>query len=134
MRVVVLPVLLVLSCVEGSSSESGDGDIGNVTGTASCETDPAGLTPQYSCDSTATTGQCVDYLEGFDTSAMDVTCSALQGTAALAEACNVPNALGRCCQLLNGQWFVTHYAKDNGSGLSPVELQGICESGGGTWY
>ena len=135
MRLLNLTTLVALSCVSGSSSKSNSlEDTNSATVVASCDTDPVGITPQYSCDSTDTTGQCVDYLESFDTSTMDTTCTALQGNAALSIACDVPDSIGRCCQLLNGQWFVTHYAQENSSGLEANDLQSFCESGGGIWY
>jgi hypothetical protein len=101
---------------------------------ASCDVDPAGVTVQYRCDSTATSGQCVDYIEGFDTSTMDATCDGLSGVATLGEACSVASSLGRCCSVLNTQWYVTHYADGADAPLSAGELQTICETSGSVWF
>ena len=134
MRIYSISIILMLSCVTSSSKSDSSEDINDSTISASCETDPVGITPQYSCDSTTTTGQCVDYLEGFDTSTMDTICSALQGNATLGSPCDVPNEIGRCCQLLNGQWLVTHYSDDNSTELESENLQSYCQDIGGNWY
>ena len=97
--------ILILACT-GSSSDDDTGELsdsGPGSAGASCEADPDGVSVQYRCDSTETSGQCVDYLEGFDVANMDAACDALGGTATLDEACNVESALGRCCSLMNGQ-------------------------------
>ena len=131
-----LMAILILACT-GSSSDDDTGELsdsGPGSAGASCEADPDGVSVQYRCDSTETSGQCVDYLEGFDVANMDVACDALGGTATLDEACDVESALGRCCSLMNGQWSVTHYADTADAPLSASELQGFCESAGGSWF
>ena len=65
---------------------------------------------------------------------MDVTCNALGGLAALDVACSVAPALGRCCTVLNSQWFVIHYADVADAPLSVSGLQASCESSGSIWY
>lgn len=135
MRFLSLIHFLTLSCVSSSSTKSDSSSSSYVsTPTASCETDPTGFTPQYSCDSSNTTGQCVDYLEGFDSSTMDVTCLTLQGNVSVSVGCDLTNEIGRCCQLMNEQWFVTHYLEGNSSGLEATELQAFCEDAEGSWF
>ena len=127
----------ILACASSSSDETGSEQEDTDTvesGMASCDADPDGAVVQYRCDSTSTSGQCVDYLEGFDTSTMDVTCDALGGTATLDIGCAVATSLGRCCSVLNSQWYVTHYADVPDAPFSASELQSICESSGSVWY
>lgn len=124
----------ILACTSSSSDETG-AELGDTADAVlSCDVDPDGVAVQYSCDSTSTSGQCVDYLEGFDTSTMDVTCSSLGGAATLAVSCDVATALGRCCTVRNGQWFVTHYADVPDAPMTATELEASCESAGNTWY
>ena len=66
-------MLFIATCFPaftGSSLEAND-TVGSLA--VSCDVDPDGVAVQYSCDSAATSGECVDYLEGFATSTMDVT-------------------------------------------------------------
>lgn len=126
---------LSLACTGGSSSDDTEGSGDTMAPlTASCDSDPAGVAVQYSCDSTATTGQCTDYVEGFDLATMDITCDAMKGVGAAGESCSVEDSIGRCCNLNNGQWFVHHYANIADAPLSADELKQICEDGAGVWY
>ena len=99
----------------------------------SCITKPNTTSVQYSCDSPDSTGQCVDYLGGFDTSTMDITCSALEGTATEGSPCQESTThVGSCCNVLNNQWFLTHYSASED--LSVQDLQRYCEDGDGVWF
>ncbi|MDG1480938.1 MAG: hypothetical protein P8R54_15185 [Myxococcota bacterium] len=133
-RTVFFLAAWILACTSSSSDETGAQLGDTATASLSCDVDPDGVAVQYSCDSTSTSGQCVDYLEGFDTSTMDVTCGALGGTATLEVSCDVEAALGRCCSVSNGQWYVTHFADVPDAPLTASELQMNCESAGDTWY
>ena len=99
----------------------------------SCITKPNTNSVQYSCDSQESTGQCVDYLEGFDTATMDITCNALEGTATEGAPCQESTThVGSCCKVLNNQWFLTHYSASED--LSTEDLQSYCEDGEGVWF
>ena len=113
----------------GSPEESNNGS----NEEASCTTKPNTNWVQYSCDSNETTGQCVDYLEGFDTSTMDITCNALEGTASEGSPCQESSThVGSCCMILNSQWFLRHYSASEN--FSSEELQSNCEDGNGVWF
>ena len=128
LTIIGLPLTFLLAC--GDSTKESNEDSNEEP---SCATKPNTGSVIYSCDSQETTGQCVDYLAWFDTSTMDITCNALEGTAAEGTSCQEsPTHVGSCCVILNEQWYVTHYSASEL--FSAEELQSNCDNFGGVWY